>query len=109
MVLWYFSDCPSHTALGPSSHASFIDSIFQFWTGTSMKSEINRLICFLVPDVPKTVIKVGEGRLENNAKLPNHGHSIYFLLILVLTAFVINNLTAVFPFSTSCLEVVAVT
>lgn len=67
------------------------------------------IICFLISDVPEIVSKIRKGLLENIAELPNHGHFIHFVLILDLIIFVINNLTAVFAFSTSDLKVSAVT
>lgn len=65
------------------------------------------IIRFLISDAPEIVIKIRKGLLENIAELPNHGHFIYYVLILSLIVFVINNLTSVFPFSTSDLKVSA--
>lgn len=67
------------------------------------------IICFLISDVPEIVNKIRKGLLENIAELPNHGHFIHLLLTLGLIVFVINNLAAVFPFSTSGLKVSAAT
>lgn len=66
-------------------------------------------ISFLTSDVSEIVIKIRKGILENTAELLNHGHFIHFVLILGLITSVINNLTAVFLFSTSGHKVSAVT
>lgn len=67
------------------------------------------IICFLISDVPESIIKIRESLLGNISELPNHGHFIHFVLILCLIVSVINNLAAVFPFSTSDFKVSAVT